>query len=144
MRKTILWIFILIAIMTSSCSPALAPSAGIRITDVMVAIGGAEGSVDQQVISYEVTLQNATQNDVILHWLEPVLSEKISDRLVDDSLRVSVEKTLGANSSLIVAGQFRVDSSGVTKGQITSWEPFFKDMLVSIDLKLPLPPQAGG
>jgi hypothetical protein len=144
MRKTILWIFILIALMTSSCSPALAPSAGIRITDVMVAIGGAEGSVDQQVISYEVTLQNATQNDVILHWLEPVLSEKISDRLVDDSLRVSVEKTLGANSSLIVAGQFRVDSSDVTKEQITSWEPFFKDMLVSIDLKLPLPPQAGG
>ena len=144
MRKTILWIFILIALMTSSCSPAPAPSAGIRITDVMVAVGGAEGSVDQQVISYEVTLQNATQNDVILHWLEPVLSEKISDRLVDDSLRVSVEKTLGANSSLIVAGQFRVDSSGVTKGQITSWEPFFKDMLVSIDLKLPLPPQAGG
>ena len=144
MRKTILWIFILIALMTSSCSPALAPSAGIRITDVMVAIGGAEGSVDQQVISYEVTLQNATQNDVILHWLEPVLSEKISDRLVDDSLRVSVEKTLEANSSLIVAGQFKVDSSGVTKGQITSWEPFFKDMLVSIDLKLPLPPQAGG
>jgi hypothetical protein len=45
---------------------------------------------------------------------------------------------------LIVAGQFKVDSSGVTKGQITSWEPFFKDMLVSVDLKLPLPPQAGG
>jgi hypothetical protein len=144
MRKTILWIFILIALMTSSCSPAPAPSAGIRITDVTVAVGGAEGGVDRQIISYEVTLQNATQNDVILHWLEPVLSEKISDRLVDDSLRVSVEKTLGANSSLIVAGQFKVDSSGVTKGQITSWEPFFKDMLVSIDLKLPLPPQAGG
>ena len=142
MRKTIIWILVSASLMLSSCSPAPVPSAGIRITDVTVAISGAEGSANQQTVSYKLTLQNSAQNDLILHWIEPVLNEKISGRLVDDSVRLSVDKTLRANGSLIVDGQFRFDSSGVSKEQIASWEPFFKDVLVSIDLKLPLPIQA--
>lgn len=143
MRKTILWIFTLIALMLSSCSPAIAPSAGIRITNVSEAVGGAEGSAGQQVVSYKVTLQNATQNDLVLRWIEPVLPEKVSARLVDDSPRVSVDKTLGANSSLIVDGQFRFDASGMTKEQIARWEPLIKGVVISTEINLSSPPQAG-
>jgi hypothetical protein len=88
-------------------------------------------------------LQNATQNDLVLRWIEPVLPEKVSARLVDDSPRVSVDKTLGANSSLIVDGQFRFDASGMTKEQIARWEPLIKGVVISTEINLSTPPQAG-
>jgi hypothetical protein len=143
MRKMIFWIVIFTTLMISSCSPAIAPSAGVQITQVTVAVGGAEGSADQQVVSYKVTMQNTTQNNVILRWIEPVLNERISGRLIDDSQRVFVDKTLKANSSLVIDGQFRFNSSSATKSEIADWEPFFKDMLVSTELELPLPSQTG-
>ncbi|MGD8404370.1 MAG: hypothetical protein PVJ21_11965 [Anaerolineales bacterium] len=144
MRKRTHWILIILAaLMLSNCSPVPPPSAGIQITDVTVAVGRVEGSADQQVVSYKVTIQNNSQNDVIIHWIEPVLNEKISGRLIDGSPHTIVNKTLKANSSLKIDEQFKFDSSGITKEQITSWEPFFKEMLISTAMNLSLPSQPG-
>jgi len=125
--------------MLTSCSSANTPPAGIQVTDLTVAISGVDGSGEQQVVSYEITLQNSSQNDVIVRWIEPVLNENISSRLAGDSPRQSIDKTLGANSSLLINGRITLNTSDVTKEEINDWKPFFKDILISTEMKLVIP-----
>jgi hypothetical protein len=139
MRKKTLWIITLAIFLLAGCSPADAVSAGMQVTDLTVAVGGADDSGEQQVVSYEITLQNSSQNDVIVRWIEPVLNENISSRLAGDSPRQSIDKTLGANSSLLINGRITLNTSDVTKEEINDWKPFFKDILISTEMKLVIP-----
>ena len=59
----------------SSSAPAQTQSDGIQITDFSSSIGGVDGNPDQQVISYNVTINNPNDNSITLSWLEPVLQE---------------------------------------------------------------------
>jgi len=56
---------------------------------------------------------------------------------------MSIEKTLDANSSLVIDSQFTFNSDGTTKEEIASWGSFFENVLISIEMKLALPSQAG-
>jgi hypothetical protein len=51
---------------------------------------------------------------------------------------MSIEKTLDANNSLVIDGQFTFNSDGATKEEIASWEHFFEDVLISTEIKLAL------
>lgn len=141
MKKNMLWFVVISILLLSGCSSAQTQSEGIHVTQATVAVGGADGSGNQQVVSYRVTLQNTSQNFVIVHWIEPDLNGDVSARLVGDSPRMSIEKTLDANSSLVIDGQFTFNSDGATKEEIASWEPFFEDVLISTEMKLALPSQ---
>lgn len=141
MKKNILLFVVITTLLLSGCSPTQAQSNGVHVTQVTVAVGGEGGSENQQVVSYKVTLQNSSQNFVIVHWIEPVLNGDVSARLVGDSPRISIEKTLDANSSLVIDGQFTFNTDGATKDEIASWEPLFEDVLISTEMKLALPSQ---
>lgn len=142
MKKIAFLGLILAVFLLASCSPRQEPSAGIQITDTTVAVGGAEGSGDQQIVTYGLTLQNTTHNEVVVRWVEPVLNDAVSGRLIADSPRISVDKVLEPQSSLVVNGQFRFDASGVTKSEIDGWQPFFEEVHISTELNLFLPAQA--
>lgn len=142
MEKKILWVIFLAIFLLAGCSPADTVPAGVHVTDLTVAIGGAEVSGDQQVVTYKVTLQNSTQNYLTVRWVEPVLNEPIAANLIGESPRITVVKTLAANNSSTFEGQFSFDSSGATKAQISSWEPFVKEVLIAAELRLSLPPQS--
>ncbi len=45
MKRIFLWGMLFAMILLASCAPAEKPSGGIEITQVMVAVGGAQGSV---------------------------------------------------------------------------------------------------
>ena len=59
----------------SSSAPAQTQSNGIKITDFSFSVGGVDGNPDQQVISYNVTINNPNDNPITLSWLEPILQE---------------------------------------------------------------------
>lgn len=141
MKKVAIVGMLLVVFLLASCTSGPEPSAGIQITDTTVAVGGAEGSRDQQLVTYSLTLQNTTHNEVIVRWVEPILNETISGRLIGDSPRISVEKALGPQSTLAANGQFRFDASGVTKSEMAGWEPFIKGVRIATEWNLSLPAQ---
>lgn len=141
MKKTLLWSMVFVVLLLASCAPAEKPSGGIEITQVELAVGGAEGNVSEQVVSYKVTFHNASQNQVTLRWMEPVVNDNISSRITGDDQRVQIDKVLAPDASLVTDGQFTFDASNVTKSEINSWGPFFNQVSISTELELPLPSQ---
>jgi hypothetical protein len=142
MKKSLLWSIFFVVLLLAGCAPAKKPSGGgIEITQVEVAVGKVEGSGDQQVVSYSVTLHNTTQNEVTVRWMEPVVNDNISSRISGESQRVTLDKVLAPNASLVASGQFTFDAGSATKSEISSWEPFFSQVTISTEMKLPLPSQ---
>jgi hypothetical protein len=141
MKKSFLWGMVFAMLLLASCAPAKKPSGGIEITGVEVAVGRAEGGGNRQVVSYNVTLHNASQNEVNIRWMEPIVNDNVSSRMTGNDQRVMIDKVLVPAASLVASGQFTFDASEATKNEITSWEPFFNQVLISTELELPLPPQ---
>ncbi len=143
MKKSFLWNTVFAVLLLASCAPVEKLPAGIEITQVEVAVGGAEGSAGQQVVSYKITLHNASQNDVTIRWIEPVVNNDISSKMTGNNPRVTVDKILTPDASLVANGQFTFDAGNATKSEIASWGPFFNKISISTELELPLPPQTG-
>jgi hypothetical protein len=141
MKKSTMSLTILLVIFLTSCSlsannPASESATGIRIINMVTASGSSE-------ISYDLTLFNAEPVDVVIHWIEPILSEDMSQRVLTTDRRVIVEKTLASNTNLKISGRITFDAGGASKVQIASWEPFFTGFTVSSEQILLFPSQAG-
>ena len=65
-------------LLLASCAPAKKPPGGIEITQVEAAIGRVNGGGNLPVVSYNVTLRNASQTEVTVRWMEPFLNDNIS------------------------------------------------------------------
>jgi hypothetical protein len=141
MKKIYLWGMFFAMLLLASCAPAEKLSDGIEITQVVVAVGGAEGSASQQVVSYKVTLHNASQNQVTIRWMEPVVNDNIASRIIGGSQRVTVDKVLAPDAALVVSGQFTFDAGTATKSEIDSWGPFFNRVSLSTEMDIRLPIQ---
>ena len=144
LNKRLMGLIILVSIFLNSCSlstntPTSAPTAGIRITSMNTAIGGSEEDPNEQIFSYNITLFNTEPVDVVVHWIEPVLTGEISKRVLTADRRIVVEKTFAPNSHLEISGRLTFDASGVSKSQITSWEPLLTAITVSSEVTLSLP-----
>lgn len=148
MRKSIIILTIIVIVFLAGCSvpgniDTAASMTAIRIADIDTAIGGIEGNLDEQVFSYHLTLLNTEPVDVVIHWIEPVLGEHMSNQVLTADRRVIVEKTLAPNTYLEISGGFTFDTQGATKMQIMSWEPFITGIKLSSEITLSLPGQAG-
>lgn len=141
MKRIFLWSTLFTMFLFASCAPAEKLSGGIEITQVVVAVGGSEGSASQQVVSYKVTLYNVSQNEVNIRWIEPVVNNNIASRMIGDSQRVMVNKALAPETSLVVSGQFTFNADNATKNEIDSLGPFFNRVTISTEMDIPLPLQ---
>jgi len=104
-------------------------------------VTGIGGSDTEQVVSYHLTLYNGESVTMLVHWIEPVLIEQVSERVLTTDNRVVVEKTVAPNSSLQIAGEFTFENKGATKTEIVSWNPLFTGITLSWEVTLPLPAQ---
>ena len=143
MKRIVLCYMVFAMLLLASCAPIEKPSGGIEIVQVDVAVGRAEGGGNQQVVSYNVTLHNATQNEVIIRWMKPVPNNTISSRIVGEDQRVMIDRVLAPDASLVASGHFTFDAGNATKSEINSWKPFFNQVSISTELELPLPSQTG-
>ncbi len=143
------FVSILVAVLLlASCSPSSntnrdARSRGIQIIQMDTSIGASEGNANQQVISYHLTLYNGESVNIDVHWIQPVLVEQLSERVIDGDTRVQVEKTVSSNSSLEISGKFTFETKGATKADITNWEPLFTGFDLSTEMTLPPPGSLG-
>jgi hypothetical protein len=142
-KKTALWIIVFPIFLLTGCSqskstPTGMLTSGIQIMDLRSTVGLAEENVNQQVVSYNVTLLNPGPDAVTLLWLEPVLQDPISKRVLDKNLRIMVDQTMAPNSPLVVTGTFNFDTSGLTKTEIASWGSFFSGVTISSEQTLSL------
>ena len=123
----------------SSSAPVKTQSNGIQITDFSSSIGGVDGNPDQQVISYNVTINNPNDNPITLSWLEPVLQDSVSGRTSETGLRNAVNKVLAPNSQAAIHGQLTLNTSGLTKSDITQLGSLFSGFTISTTQTIPLP-----
>ena len=123
----------------SSSAPTQTQSDGIQITDFSSSIGGVDGNPDQQVISYNITINNPNENPITLSWLEPVLQDSVSGRTSETGLRNAVNKVLAPNSQAAIHGQLTLNTSGLTKSDITQLGSLFSGFTISTTQTIPLP-----
>jgi len=114
-------------------------SEGLRITGVSSSIGSESGNPDQQVISYNVTIDNPGGNTITLLWLEPVLQDSLSGRAAGPGLRHAVNEVIGPNSQVDIHGQVTLNTNGLTKSSITQSGSLFSGITISTNQTIPIP-----
>ncbi|MFN2235983.1 MAG: hypothetical protein ACK2U1_17300, partial [Anaerolineales bacterium] len=123
----------------SSSAPIKIGSGGLQIADFSSSIGGVDGNPDQQLVSYTVTIFNASDGTVTLLWLEPILQDSISGRAADSGLRHEINEVIAPNSQLDIHGQLTLSTSGLTKQDMTQLGSLFRGFTVSTNQTIPLP-----
>ena len=130
-------------LLLASCTPSAqkqmsSPINGLQITDMKISVGSAKGSTDTQVVSYVVTVYNSNSSAITLDWLEPVLEDSTTSRVLDPSLQVEVGRTIAPNSGLVVNGSFTLNTSGLSKADMKNWH--FIDLIkCATDVIVPVP-----
>jgi hypothetical protein len=124
---------------TSSIAPAISRSGEIQIADFSSSINGVDGNPDQQVISYNMTIYNSSDNTITLLWLKPVLQDSLSGRVTDANLKTEENETIAPNSQLAVHGQIAINTSGLTKQDIAQLGSLFSGFTISTNQTIPLP-----
>jgi len=123
----------------SLSAPVKTDSAGLQITDFSSSIGGVDGNPEQEAISYNVTINNPSNNTVTVLWLEPVLKDSISGRVSDTNLQHAVNEVVGPNSQVDIHGQLTLNTGGLTKSDITQSGSLFSGFMISTNQTIPLP-----
>jgi hypothetical protein len=145
MKKRLVSLLFAAVLLFTSCSfsPNISRDAvptGIKIIQLDTALGGSE---TKQVVSYHLVLYNGESVNIVVHWIEPVLIEQVSKRVLPPGPRLVVEKALAPNSSLEIRGEFTFENKGATKTEIMNWGPLFTGITLSSEMTLPLPGQEG-
>jgi hypothetical protein len=128
MKKVLFFIMAtLLLISLSACiaSPSEPPE-GLKIAGWSTSIGSVDGGPEVQLFSYTCTLQNFGRNNFYVQWIEPVLGEIFYSKVLDKDLRVAVNQMLSPKDYVLVSGNFRIDTKGLSKEDIlkmTALEP---------------------
>lgn len=106
---------------------------GIDIQNISSGIGAVGGNVNDfetQSFSYTITLTNSEAADITIVSVNPVLTEKFSERVENKDTIIKVNKIIPGGSSLNVTGDIIFDAKGLTKEQIVNLQPFVKEVKV--------------
>lgn len=122
------------------------PEVGLRLTSITTAIGAVDNETDRQSLSYRAYLFNGLEDEVYVDWVEPLLHEELSKRLLTKDSRVVVSMQLAPGVSIEITGSVIFSSEGLSKEEIAKWEPLFTGIKVlyhrqghSVQEILPIP-----
>ncbi|MNZ51650.1 hypothetical protein D3C78_694710 [compost metagenome] len=93
---------------------------GILIGQTSISLGGE--STDITEVTYRINLRNKLGKPISVIAIEPVISKDLHDRLIDDSIRLEVNKEIESNESEEVSGYFNIDTKGLSKEEIIKFE----------------------
>lgn len=116
---------------------------GLQIYSMSTGLGAVDnnGSVDKQKLSYSITITNEENRGIYVKSIKPILGNAISNQVVTDELTVIVEKSLPANQSLKINGEFIINTEGLSKEEILELEPFITDITIFTEQIIELPGQ---
>ncbi len=85
---------------------------GLVINSISFGLGG---DLNKTLVSYNFDLMNKTKNAIIIKSVEPILSDNLNNRLVDNGLINEINKTINGSSSEIITGSFYLNTQGLDK-----------------------------
>jgi len=93
---------------------------GIVIGQTSISLGGE--STDITEVTYRINLRNKLGKPISIIAIEPVISKDLHDRLIDESIRLEVDRQIESNESEDVSGYFKIDTKGLSKEEIMKFE----------------------
>ncbi len=122
MKKIAYLLMLILLLPLLSCSNSQGKSLeGLNITGFSAAIGSTDDNlnIDIQRYSYTFIIQNNTSNEFYVEWVKPVLSETFSSKVLNNDLKVMVDKTISPNTNIAISGEFRFNAKGLSKQDIS-------------------------
>jgi len=69
---------------------------GLVLNSISYSLGG---DLDKTLVSYNFNIWNKTKKSIIVKTVEPILSDDLRKRLVDNELEIEVNNTIHGNTS---------------------------------------------
>lgn len=88
---------------------------GLVINSISFGLGGEP---DKTLVTYNFNIWNKTRKSILIQSIEPILSEDIHQMLLDNGIKIEVNKTINENTSKIFTGSFSLDTQGLNKQAI--------------------------
>lgn len=107
---------------------------GIKITNMVSSMGGVKGeenNFNKQRYSYNLTLHNYDDNNFFINSVEPILGDKIKDRVVEKDIKVLVNSEIKSKQSLKVSGEIIIYTENLSKEEIDALEPYIKEFKIT-------------
>ena len=118
-RRKILLLLVIAAVfpILMSCGKPATLVPGISMTSLSYSIGGEPNS---QTLSYWITLNNNSQNAMLVEKVTPVLPEALNEFIINHAEYFAVNKTIEPHSYLNVTGEIVLDSATLSKEELAS------------------------
>ncbi|MGB9928931.1 MAG: hypothetical protein ACPK85_11090 [Methanosarcina sp.] len=121
-------LFVLLILLFSGCTETdnSQKEDGLNIVDSTYAIGTAADSnkIDTQVFSYNFTLFNGEDKKTYIESIEPLFDKDFLAVIFSEDNKIFVGKTIEPHSSILIKGQVKFNSSGLSKQEITGFDPY--------------------
>lgn len=107
---------------------------GIKILSMSSSMGGVkgeEGNYNKQRFSYDLTLHNYEDNNFFITSVEPILGDKIKDRIVNKDIKVIVSSEIKSKQSLSVKGEITINTENLSKEEIIALEPYIEEFKIT-------------
>lgn len=117
MKRIMVIIVILIIVMLSGCleSDPKASHEGIVSYSMTTSLGGDAGVTH---LTYNLVITNENKSEYFIESINPVLSQKLRTRLIDENTLVAVNKSLQSMESLEIGDVLSFDTAKMTKDEI--------------------------
>ena len=101
-----------------ACTTSGESARNIAIPSMVTSIGSADGDTSQQILTYRATLSNEGKDNVIISWIQPVLSSSLEQRLITQDCGILIDQSIASNHWIEVSGELTFDTTGLSKSEI--------------------------
>jgi len=115
--RTIFFI-IICTFLISACSKSSQDDVvddGLVINSISIGLGGEP---DKTLVTYNFNIWNKTRNTILIKSIEPILSENLQQRLLDNEIKNEINRTINGSTSEIFTGSFQLNTQGLEKQAI--------------------------
>lgn len=132
-KKVCILLMTAVLFLTACSTDSTMDKSGISINNIVTSIGAVGNNTDDyetQSFKFTITLTNNEAADIGIVSVEPVLSEKVLERVSGGDAKIQVESIIPKGGSLNVSGEIIFNAKGLTKEQIISLEPFVNEVRI--------------
>lgn len=115
---------VLTACISNNSADSSKKAGGLEVSGMTSGLGSVDDNLDKTKISYSIPLFNNSSKDRYINWIEPILGEKVKNRLLSNEIKADVQKTVRSNQYLEIKGEIILDTNGMTKQEISELDPF--------------------
>lgn len=107
---------------------------GMHMDYMITGLGSLdESNLNRQKLTYTAAISNYNSSTVYIRSVEPVLGNKIKDKVITENLVITVNKKIVTNHSIKLSGDLIINTQGLSKKQILDLEPYILGIKVNSD-----------